>query len=117
MLSDANIPAQTLNKKQLDLIYVAETKHLQNMSFATFLSVLPKIALHKFPNQQPQEALHSLVENHFNPLFESIIGETNLGPDLALLQQPIDPITFKILLNVTPILFKIYTVLDYFPGH
>lgn len=49
-MSDANIKDQILTQKKLDLLFVSENKHKSNMQFTTFLNLLPKIAILKYPN-------------------------------------------------------------------
>jgi hypothetical protein len=61
-------------------MFVKENKHKLNMDFDTFLRLLTKIAEIKYSTlENPSQALFSLIDNNFLPLYENIMRETDLG--------------------------------------
>lgn len=78
-MSDANIKDQILTQKKLDLLFVSENKHKSNMQFTTFLNLLPKIAILKYPNLKSDQAIYKLYINHLKTLYYNIMENTDLG--------------------------------------
>lgn len=81
------------------------------MEFDTFLNLLAKIADMKYSNADSSaEALSLLLQNHFLPLYDNIINETDLGEDEIKFKEEIDEGTLMLVKNIQSILQKIYLV-------
>lgn len=52
-----------------------------------------------------------LIRNHFQPLFNSIMQDTDLGEDLKRFREPIDSDCLKIMKILSPMFHKIYLVI------
>lgn len=115
MMVDAKLrDNQLLTQNRLDLMFIKENKHKLNMEFDTFLNLLAKIADMKYSNADSSaEALSLLLQNHFLPLYDNIINETDLGEDEIKFKEEIDEGTLMLVKNIQSILQKIY--LAYFP--
>ena len=75
-------------------MFVKENKHKLNMDFDTFLRLLARIADIKYQEQENvSQSLYLLIANHFLPLYDNIMRETDLGDVSSLLH-------FRSLLNV-----------------
>ncbi|KAL4460259.1 hypothetical protein ABPG74_000010 [Tetrahymena malaccensis] len=114
MMSDAQLKDNViLTQNRLDLMFVKENHNKHNMDFDTFLTLIAKIAILKFPQFTDAQALQMILQNHFLPLYDNIMAETDLGEDEIKFKEPIDEGPFFILKEITPVIQLIYQ--HYFP--
>ncbi|EAR83293.2 hypothetical protein TTHERM_00992940 (macronuclear) [Tetrahymena thermophila SB210] len=114
MMSDAQLKDNViLTQNRLDLMFVKENHNKHNMDFDTFLTLIAKIAILKFPQYTDAQALQMILQNHFLPLYDNIMAETDLGEDEVKFKEPIDEGPLFILKEITPVIQLIYQ--HYFP--
>ena len=53
-MMDANVRDEALTQSKMDLMFVKENRHKQNMDFDTFLNLLSKISEVKYPDLMVQ---------------------------------------------------------------
>lgn len=72
-------------------MFVKENKHRLNMDFEVFLRLLAKISEIKYNEcNNTMESLSLLLKNHFLPLYENIMNETDLGEDENKFKEEIE---------------------------
>ncbi|KAL4468635.1 hypothetical protein ABPG74_005138 [Tetrahymena malaccensis] len=111
MMADANIISSSsphININRLDLLFCQVNKHRANMSFETFLDMLPLLAQLKYPNTSAEEAMLSLITNELNPLYLGIMEKTDLGLELRSFNLPLEIECIEVLTPLYPVLQKIY---------
>ena len=81
MMKHAKVLDKNIDTKRLDLLYVAESKHKQQITFDQFLNLIPKIARVKYPSpiHQPSEAFSLLINENLLPLHQLVLENTDLG--------------------------------------
>jgi hypothetical protein len=83
------------------------------MDFDTFLNMLHRISESVYPRLPLEQALERLLQDHFEPLHENIITQTDLGDEETKLQEPVLRECANVLAYLQPILQKIFAT--YFP--
>ena len=112
MMADSGLKDSNLSQKRLDLLFMAESQHRPHISFEIFLKLLIKVACYKY-SMDESEALKRILQENFEPLYQNILSETDLGFEKQQFSQEISPMILEFLQALTPILSRIY--LAYFP--
>lgn len=60
-------------------MFVKEISNKHIMDFNSFLDLVTSIAKIKYPSLSSHEALRVILEQHFFPLYENIMTDTNMG--------------------------------------
>eukprot|EP01017_Pseudomicrothorax_dubius_P020550 TRINITY_DN2238_c0_g1_i4.p1 TRINITY_DN2238_c0_g1~~TRINITY_DN2238_c0_g1_i4.p1 ORF type:complete len:837 (-),score=175.80 TRINITY_DN2238_c0_g1_i4:158-2668(-) len=114
MMIDAGIEDASLTQKQLDLLFVKATHHKANMDFQSFLDLLPRIALSRFPSvSQEGDATLKLLNMHLLPLYDKLYTHATPFPETLNIIDILDEPSHRILVHVSQVLLKLWQV--YFP--
>jgi hypothetical protein len=110
LLKEANLIDDSLiNKRSVELMYKNVLgANYGKLDFEKFQIFIIKLAKEKFPQIPEKEAVLKIIQGHLIPLYEHVYSKTLLGFQLDVMEDPLDPVSLRILEHIQDALTVIY---------